>query len=109
MLQNFPRARLPSIPFTVRAMLTGKEHQYRTPASIRWDRVFTTIPPMTRFLSGAMECSKRIFLNPIGIVNSANFAPITNSIAPGEFLTLFGTNLSPVTLQAQSLPLQTNL
>ena len=50
-----------------------------------------------------------VFLNPIGIVNSANFAPITNSVAPGEFLTLFGTNLSSVTLQAQSLPLQTNL
>ena len=50
-----------------------------------------------------------VFLNPIGIVNSANFAPITNSVAPGEFVTLFGTNLSPVRMQADSLPLQTNL
>jgi uncharacterized protein (TIGR03437 family) len=50
-----------------------------------------------------------VFLNPIGIVNSANFAPITNSVAPGEFVTLFGSNLSSVTLQAQSVPLQTNL
>jgi len=48
-------------------------------------------------------------LNPIGIVNSANFAPITNSVAPGEFVTLFVSNPSSVTLQAQSLPLQTNL
>ena len=50
-----------------------------------------------------------VFLNPIGIVNSANFAPITNSVAPGEFVTLFGTNLASATLQAQSLPLPTNL
>ena len=50
-----------------------------------------------------------VFLNPIGIVNSANFAPITNSVAPGEFVTLFVNNPSSVTLQAQSLPLQTNL
>jgi len=50
-----------------------------------------------------------VFLNPIGIVNSANFAPITNSVAPGEFVTLFVSNPSSVTLQAQSLPLQTNL
>jgi uncharacterized protein (TIGR03437 family) len=50
-----------------------------------------------------------VFLNPIGIVNSANFAPITNSVAPGEFVTLFGANLSPVTLLAQSLPLVNNL
>ena len=50
-----------------------------------------------------------VFLNPIGIVNSANFAPITNSAAPGEFVTLYGTNLSSGTLQAPSLPLSAML
>jgi uncharacterized protein (TIGR03437 family) len=50
-----------------------------------------------------------VFLNPIGIVNSASFAPITNSVAPGEFVTLYGAGLSSTTLQAPSLPLQTTL
>ncbi len=35
-----------------------------------------------------------VFLNPVGIFNSASYAPITASIAPGELLTLFGTGLS---------------
>jgi uncharacterized protein (TIGR03437 family) len=50
-----------------------------------------------------------VFLNPIGIVNSASFAPITNSVAPGEFVTLVGSGLSSTTLQAPSLPLSTIL
>jgi uncharacterized protein (TIGR03437 family) len=44
-----------------------------------------------------------VFLNPIGIVNSASFAPITNSVAPGEFVSLFGSGLASSTLVA-SLP-----
>ena len=50
-----------------------------------------------------------VFLDPLKIFNAASFAPITNSVAPGEFVSLFGTGLSPVRLQAQSLPLPTNL
>jgi len=50
-----------------------------------------------------------VFLNPIGIVNAANFAPITNSVAPGEYVSLFGTGLAPGTASASSLPLPTTL
>jgi len=50
-----------------------------------------------------------VFLNPIGIANAANFAPITNSIAPGEFISLFGSGLAAGPVQATSLPLTTNL
>jgi hypothetical protein len=35
-----------------------------------------------------------VYLSPNGIVNSANFAPITNPIAPNEFITLFGTGMA---------------
>ena len=49
-----------------------------------------------------------VFLNPIGIVNSASFAPITNSVAPGEFVSLFGSGLASSTLVA-SLPFPTTL
>lgn len=50
-----------------------------------------------------------VFLNPVGIINSANNAPITNSVAPGEFVSLYGTGLSAATLAASTLPLPTNL
>jgi len=70
----------------------------------RQDEYSLTVGFQTPAFSG-----QGVFLNPIGIVNSANFAPITNSVAPGEFVTLFVSNPSSVTLQAQSLPLQTNL
>ena len=42
-----------------------------------------------------------VFLNPIGVVNSASFQPITASLAPGELIALFGTGLSPVTATMQ--------
>jgi uncharacterized protein (TIGR03437 family) len=40
-----------------------------------------------------------VFLNPTGIVNAASNAPFTARIAPGELLTLYGSNLasSPLT------------
>jgi uncharacterized protein (TIGR03437 family) len=50
-----------------------------------------------------------VFLNPVGVVNAGDFSPITNSVAPNEFISLFGSNLSPVRASAQTLPLQTTL
>jgi uncharacterized protein (TIGR03437 family) len=41
-----------------------------------------------------------VFLNPQGVVNGASFAPAGDSIAPGEFITLFGSNLAPNTQTA---------
>ena len=49
-----------------------------------------------------------VFLNPLGIVNSASFAPITNSVAPGEYVSLFGSGLGN-SAGAQSLPLPLTL
>jgi len=34
-----------------------------------------------------------VFLNPQGVINSANFAPITTQIAPGQIITLFGSGI----------------
>jgi uncharacterized protein (TIGR03437 family) len=50
-----------------------------------------------------------VFLNPMGIVNAASFAPFEAQIAPGEFLLLTGTGLSMQTMTASALPLQTTL
>jgi uncharacterized protein (TIGR03437 family) len=41
-----------------------------------------------------------VFLNPTGIVNAASNAPFTARIAPGELLTLYGSNLASSTLTA---------
>ncbi len=50
-----------------------------------------------------------VFLNPLGIVNSGNFAPVTNPIAPNEFITLFGSGMAGSPATAQNLPLPTTL
>ena len=47
-----------------------------------------------------------VFLYPTAVLNGASFAPITNSIAPGEYITIFGSGLAPGTFPqaGQSLP-----
>jgi uncharacterized protein (TIGR03437 family) len=50
-----------------------------------------------------------VYLNPLGVVNAASFAPITNPIAPGEIIALFGSGLAAGTVSAATLPLPTVL
>jgi uncharacterized protein (TIGR03437 family) len=51
-----------------------------------------------------------VFLNPEGIVNAASFAPFTAAIAPGEFITLYGTGMAPSGVPAAStIPFPTKL
>ncbi len=42
-----------------------------------------------------------VFLNPIGVTNAASFQPITASLAPGEVISLFGTDLASTTTNVQ--------
>lgn len=49
------------------------------------------------------------FLDPLKVWNAANLAPITNAVAPGEFVSLFGSGLCSATEGAATLPLPTNL
>jgi uncharacterized protein (TIGR03437 family) len=57
-------------------------------------------------LRGKQYTGSGTFLYPTAVVNGANFAPITNSIAPGEYITVFGSGLAPDTFPqaGQSLP-----
>jgi uncharacterized protein (TIGR03437 family) len=50
-----------------------------------------------------------VFLNPQGIVNGANNAPITTQVAPGEIITLFGSGLGPATPVTADAPFPTTL
>jgi uncharacterized protein (TIGR03437 family) len=58
------------------------------------------LPPVTPVLVPAGAG----VLSPYGIFNGASYAPFTNPVAPGELVTLFGTNLSTST-QTASFPL----
>lgn len=46
-----------------------------------------------------------VFINPAGVVNAATFSPVTNPVAPGEIVTLFGSGLAAGTVSATTLPL----
>jgi len=48
-----------------------------------------------------------VYLNPAGIVNAASSAPFTAGIAPGDFITLYGTNLAPGIATAYTVPFPT--
>lgn len=50
-----------------------------------------------------------VFINPAGVVNAASSAPFTAGIAPGEFLTLYGTALSSGTALTGRIPFPTLL
>jgi uncharacterized protein (TIGR03437 family) len=50
-----------------------------------------------------------VFLNPQGIFNTGSFAPAGYPIAPGEFLTMYGTGFGTQTLFAPKFPLLTTL
>lgn len=52
-------------------------------------------------LQGPTVSGSGVFLNPTGVVNSASYAPFTASIAPGELLTLYGSNLADNTTVVQ--------
>jgi uncharacterized protein (TIGR03437 family) len=45
-----------------------------------------------------------VFLHPRGIVNTASYAPAGSPIAPGEFITLFGSGLARGAQQISALP-----
>jgi uncharacterized protein (TIGR03437 family) len=61
------------------------------------------------FAAPTFSSGTGVYLKPTGVVNAGNFAPITNPIAPNEFITLFGSGLANSTVSAPKLPLPTSL
>ncbi len=69
------------------------------------DNYEIVIGTKTRDLTGT-----GVFLNPAGVLNGASFAPVGNPIAPGQFISLFGTGLGPANaLVAPGVPFPTTL
>jgi uncharacterized protein (TIGR03437 family) len=50
-----------------------------------------------------------VFLSPFGVVNAASYGPPTNPLAPGELITLFGSNLANSTNTASTFPFPSSL
>jgi uncharacterized protein (TIGR03437 family) len=51
-----------------------------------------------------------VYINPVGVVNAASYAPFTAGVSRGELITLFGTNIGPSTVQvASTIPFPTTL
>jgi uncharacterized protein (TIGR03437 family) len=54
--------------------------------------------------------SGSVYINPMGVVNSASSAPFTAGISRGELITIEGANIGPSALQvASTIPLPTTL
>ena len=56
-------------------------------------------------LAQSYNQSTAVFLNPLGVVNAASYAPVTNPVAPLEIVLLFGENLTAAQATG-SYPLQ---
>ncbi|MGA2593019.1 MAG: hypothetical protein ABSH32_24145 [Bryobacteraceae bacterium] len=56
----------------------------------------------------AFPQTSTVWINPIGITNAGNYAPITNATSPGELVNLFGNFGVPLQLN-KVLPVPTNL
>jgi uncharacterized protein (TIGR03437 family) len=46
------------------------------------------------FQAPALKASSGVYLSPVGVLNAASNAPFTAFLAPGEFLTLYGSGLA---------------
>ena len=75
-------------------LITGLTSNY----NIQLDVLAQTLP-----LTGSVQIS------PVGVVNTANYLPVTNPVAPGEFVTLFGAGIGPATPLSSGLPFPTSL
>lgn len=53
--------------------------------------------------------SSSVYLSPTGVLNAASNAPFTSGIAPGELLTLYGTNLASGLQVAGAIPFPNTL
>ena len=69
----------------------------------------TTFYSLRINLQAKSTTASGVFINPLGVLNAASYAPITNSAAPGEFVSIFGSGLASGVFTPSSLPLPTKL
>lgn len=47
------------------------------------------------------DASSNPYINPTGVINAASYAPFTTGVAPGELLSIYGSNLASSTVVTQ--------
>jgi uncharacterized protein (TIGR03437 family) len=81
----FPRVRRPAMSFPTRAAHVV-DTQTATGSS---PAIHSSSRHKARSFTGS-----GVFLHPLGVTNAASYSPVTASVAPGEFVTFFGTGLA---------------
>jgi uncharacterized protein (TIGR03437 family) len=76
---------------------------YAVPNSSGLDTLGINVAMLAPSLNGS-----GVYLSPVGVVNAASNAPFTAFVSPGEFLTLYGSNLASTTNSA-AVPFPTTL
>ena len=69
----------------------------------------STFYSLTINLQAKSTPASGVFIDPLKVWNAASYAPITNPVAPGEFVSIFGSGLAPGVFTPSALPLPTNL
>jgi uncharacterized protein (TIGR03437 family) len=69
----------------------------------------TTYSMSVNLLAQSTTPTTSVFLDPLSIFNAASYAPITNSVAPGEYVTIFGTGFTTGNASATTLPFSKHL
>jgi uncharacterized protein (TIGR03437 family) len=72
------------------------------------------VKPFYRSLIPALFCALAAYsqtpaVTPGGVINAASGAAVTNPVAPGSLVSIFGSNLASGLAQADSIPLSTSL
>ncbi|MEZ5393597.1 MAG: hypothetical protein R2724_12195 [Bryobacterales bacterium] len=76
-------------------------------AEVAQNRAFYDVHGLSIGVKMPQLSGSGVFLNPLGVVNAASFAPTTHPISPGSMLSLFGTGLADGFGQPGSVPLPT--
>jgi uncharacterized protein (TIGR03437 family) len=72
-----------------------------------WTHVGTGSDPRYSFIFATRArpfTGSGVFLHPLGVTNAASYSPVTASVAPGEFITLFGAGLASSQQVATAFP-----
>ncbi len=87
----------PPVPATYTDAIGGEQYAVGANGAIRIGQALWPFIGIDVGLQAPAFSGPSVYLNPTGIVNAASFSPFTAGVSPGEFVTLYGSNLAPGT------------
>ena len=82
-----------------------------TPCSSPSSTCFSPLLGLNVAIQAPSFSNSGVYINPVGVVNAASSSPFTAFVSPGEYISIFGTNLANTGargLNAPTLPLPTS-